>query len=232
MGSFSGVRILRRGLKCGFGGMGLLRGTLGRSSCTGRIHNNVASGRHLRFLNSSILSIVITSCLFRGFGDVPRNRLAGLHTSLIYRGSLYNFSHRVNLNRFLRLNHKRRGNNNERESSVLTSTFRTILTTVCLSNNVRGTRGFILEFILPRLSRHSSRMFGSCGATLRRVVRHGPRRGIACRLVNRTKPSRTGVFRIRIRLGSGIVNGNGNGGGGRTRRVTTGRTLGLVNTRV
>lgn len=206
--------------------MSLLRETIARSSCTGRGRLAANSGRQLRFLNSSILNFVATRCLFSRREGFPRNRLAHLHSCTIYRGSLFRCTGRVSLNSELLLNGNRRVANNEAEPSIISSTFRTMVTTVCVSNNVNRTGGFILHFIRPCIRTGPS--FGSCGAVLRRIIRGGRNRDLGCILIDRDNPSRSGRFGIRIRLGDGIVKTNINDDGGGTRRTTTGRTLRLV----
>lgn len=222
-----GVSRLRRGARCAFGGGSLLGTTLARSDCTGRRGCRYPCGRELRFLNSTIISLAATQFLFRGFPSVPRNSLSGLHSDLIYATTLSSCTGRVSLNSCLCLNGNRRYGNNEAHPSGLRSTFRTLATTVCLSDKLRSTSGFILQFL--DISVGARRVgFGSCGAVLRRIIRRGRRRALGCIVADRDNPTRSGEFRTRIRLGSGIVNENANADGGRTRRRTTGRTLRLV----
>lgn len=193
---------LRRGVKCIFGSGDLVRHTLVRDSCAGRGRlGGCRYGRHLRFLKSTMLRLMSDTCLFGRFPGMSRKRLAGAHTDVMYRPSLTVYTESVKLKSCLLLKGKRRTANKEGESSVASSTVRTLVNTVCLSNNFAGTGRFVRRFVLASL--RSGGLFCSDGAVLRRVIRTGVAKGMDCRLVSRRKPSRGGVFRIRTEVKKG-----------------------------
>lgn len=129
---------LRQGLNCAFGRRRLLRRTLARHD------TDDGRGRHLRFLNSSVLDCIVTGTLCRHFPHISRNSVDQVHTALIHNGALTRLTHRFRLNRYLHLKPNRLGDNKFHHRSVLTSAIRTLVNNMFLSDSVRAIRGLVL----------------------------------------------------------------------------------------
>lgn len=138
---FSLCRVLNfcpRGVDCC--GVTLVRGDVVRHGSG----NGPIGGRHLRFLNSTMLSTMINSVICRRFPNGQRKFLAGAQDGLIRHSALGGLTRRVKVGRLI-LSGKR---DSSRGDCVKKGTFRTLINTVCLSHNCSTYVGFVRGHVL------------------------------------------------------------------------------------
>lgn len=170
----------------------------------GALHCN----ERLEFLGDSVLSIVVSTYLFR-HTTLPEGDLTKIRASLVCERSLYEWAKQIDLGAYLLLGHGEEQTGGRERPSVLSDAFEAVIAAIYLDGGMEPAQRHILRFLPERYDRPSE-AFRDYKTVLQEVIQQNPEEHIEYVLVGEEGPDHAKTFSVEVRLNSNII-GRGSG---------------------
>ncbi len=134
-----------------FDNQDLLREALTHRSFLNENPKAKRSNERLEFLGDSVLSILVSTELFRRFPDAAEGYLTGLRSNLVRAKTLSLVAKHLNLGAFLQMSRGEEKSGGRENPSLLANTFEAILGAIYLDQGLETTATFLQTHIFPQI---------------------------------------------------------------------------------
>jgi len=172
-------------------------------------NGNLPTNERLEFLGDSVLGLVVTDALFRGYPELPEGQLAKLRAAVVNMRALAGVARGLRLGDYLRLGRGEDGTGGRDKSSILADTLEAVIGAVYIERGLDEASALVHRRRpgLEDLAAGTHRVRGARRARVpRRGERPGPPEVVPC-------PGPGG--RPRVRQGGGAVQEGGRAAGRR-----------------
>jgi ribonuclease-3 len=90
-------------------------------------NGNLPTNERLEFLGDSVLGLVVTDALFRGYPNLPEGQLAKLRAAVVQMGALAEVARELNLGAYVRLGRGEEGTGGRDKPSILADTLEAVI---------------------------------------------------------------------------------------------------------
>jgi ribonuclease III len=90
-------------------------------------NGNLPTNERLEFLGDSVLGLVVTDALFRGYPNLPEGQLAKLRAAVVQMGALAEVARELNLGAYVRLGKGEEGTGGRDKPSILADTLEAVI---------------------------------------------------------------------------------------------------------
>lgn len=147
--------VLEKNIGYKFKDQNIIREALTHSSYANELKarkQSIICNERLEFLGDSVLSVVVSDCLFKQFPELPEGELTQCRAMLVQSSSLAAYAKEISLGDFLYLGHGEEKNNGRVRQSTLENAFEALIAAIYLD---AGEDGFdeVRRFVLPIIKR-------------------------------------------------------------------------------
>lgn len=168
------------------------------------------SNERLEFLGDSVLSVVVSRFLFLRL-DVPEGKLTKIRAKLVCEDTLYNFSKRIELGKYIKLGKGEESTGGRDRKSILADAFEALIAAIYLDGGLDCAAEFILGFMPPVETLKSGKlMLGDYKTSLQEIIQQNPEEKIEYNISAETGAAHHRTFTANVLLNGQII-GTGEG---------------------
>jgi len=142
---------LARALGVPIGGASLERALTHRSFAYE--NGGLPTNERLEFLGDSVLGLVVTDTLFRGYPNLPEGQLAKLRAAVVQMGALAEVARTLNLGAYVRLGRGEEGTGGRDKPSILADTLEAVIGSVYMDCDLEVASGLVHRLFDPVIER-------------------------------------------------------------------------------
>ncbi len=187
----------------------LLTEALCHSSYANENRSEISCNERLEFLGDSVLSIVVSSHLFRECAHLPEGDLTRIRASLVCENSLFGWAKSIGLGDYLLLGHGEEQTGGRTRASVLSDAFEAVIAAIYLDGGMTAAETFILKFLPKKFDRPSGAL-RDYKTALQEVIQQNREERVEYVLAGEEGPDHAKIFRVEVRLNSNVI-GSGTG---------------------
>ena len=188
----------------------LLHEALSHSSYANEHKHSRNSNERLEFLGDSVLSIVVSEHLFSHFKHLPEGDLTKIRASLVCEKALYEFSHKIELGKFILLGKGEENSGGRERPSIIADAFEAVIAAIFLDGGMEAAREYVLGFIPDILDRNRSQALNDYKTVLQEIIQRNPEEKVEYVLKDQSGPDHNRVFVVQVMLNSNVI-GTGEG---------------------
>lgn len=165
----------------------------------------------LEFLGDSVLSVVVSTYLFKTFPDLPEGNLSKIRSFTVCEKTLAEFAAEIHLGDFLELGRGEENNHGRRRPSITSDAFEALIAAIYLDGGLEMAQRFILRFAIPHIQHLMSEQITEDYKTaLQQIVQQEQGERLEYVLVCEEGPAHQRTFTIEAHLNSNVI-GRGKG---------------------
>jgi ribonuclease III len=142
---------LARALGVPIGGASLERALTHRSFAYE--NGNLPTNERLEFLGDSVLGLVVTDTLYRGYPNLPEGQLAKLRAAVVQMGALAEVARGLNLGSYVRLGRGEEGTGGRDKASILADTMEAVIGAVYMDCGLPEASALVHRLFDPVIER-------------------------------------------------------------------------------
>jgi len=198
------LRVLNAGLSSG-----LLERALTHRSYAYE-NGGLPTNERLEFLGDSVLGLVVTDALFRGYPDLPEGQLAKLRAAVVNMRALAGVARGLRLGDYVRLGRGENGTGGRDKSSILADTLEAVIGAVYIERGLDEASALVHRLFDPVIARSARLGAGLDWKTSLQELTASVVLGVPEYHVEESGPDHQKSFRAVVRVG-GQVYGSGEG---------------------
>lgn len=171
---------------------------------------DVRCNERLEFLGDAVLSIIVSTYIFKNCPDFPEGELTKLRASLVCEDSLYKFAKQIRLGDFLYLSRGERNGKGAQRPSILSDAFEALIAAIFLDGGEEAAEKHILRFVVPEIKNYKKHPVTDYKTTLQEIIQKNPGERLEYVLVGESGPDHNKHFVVEVHLNSNVI---GKGGG-------------------
>jgi ribonuclease-3 len=199
---------LARALGVPIGGESLERALIHRSFAYE--NGGLPTNERLEFLGDSVLGLVVTDTLFRGYPSLPEGQLAKLRAAVVQMGALADVARELNLGAYVRLGRGEEGTGGRDKPSILADTLEAVIGAVYMDCGLGTASDLVHRLFDPVIERSARLGAGLDWKTSLQELTAGEMLGVPEYHVEESGPDHQKFFRAVVRVG-GKPMGSGEG---------------------
>ena len=188
----------------------LLHEALSHSSYANEHKHGRNSNERLEFLGDSVLSIVVSEHLFSHFKHLPEGDLTKIRASLVCEKALYEFSHKIELGKYILLGKGEENSGGRERPSIIADAFEAVIAAIFLDGGMEAAREYVLGFIPENLDKNRSKALNDYKTVLQEIIQRNPEEKVEYVLKDQSGPDHNRVFVVQVMLNSNVI-GTGEG---------------------
>ena len=173
-------------------------------------HDNPPTNERLEFLGDSVLGLVVTDTLFRGYPSLPEGQLAKLRAAVVQMGALAEVARELNLGAYVRLGRGEQVTGGRDKPSILADTLEAVIGAVYIDCGLSEASALVHRLFDPVIDRSARLGAGLDWKTSLQELTAGELLGVPEYQVEESGPDHQKSFRAIVRIG-GRVLGSGEG---------------------
>ncbi len=173
-------------------------------------NGGLPTNERLEFLGDSVLGLVVTDALFRGYPDLPEGQLAKLRAAVVNMRALASVARGLKLGDYLRLGRGEEGTGGRDKSSILADTLEAVIGAVYIERGLDQASGLVHRLFDPVIARSARLGAGLDWKTSLQELTASGVLGVPEYYVEESGPDHQKSFRAMVRVG-GQVYGTGEG---------------------
>ncbi|MGN0650184.1 MAG: ribonuclease III [Oscillospiraceae bacterium] len=172
---------------------------------------NNGSNERLEFLGDSVLQITVSQYLFTNMTEVPEGGLTKLRASIVCENSLYSFSKRIDLGRYILLGKGEEMTGGRERRSILADAFEALIAAIFLDGGMDEAQKFIMRFVPSIEALRSGKVkLGDYKTILQEIIQQNPEEHIAYEISEEEGEAHRKTFHASVMLnGQSIGRGSG-----------------------
>ena len=160
----------------------------------------------MEFLGDTVLSLVVSTYLFRNFPGLPEGNLSKLRSFTVCEKALAEFAAEINLGSYLLLGKGEDNNNGRQRPSITSDAFEALIAAIYLDGGLENAKSFILRFAIPHIERLLSEQITEDYKTaLQQIVQQEHGEKLEYILVSEEGPPHQRIFTMEARLNSNVI---------------------------
>ena len=173
-------------------------------------NGGLPTNERLEFLGDSVLGLVVTDALFRGYPDLPEGQLAKLRAAVVNMRALAAVARGLKLGSYLRLGRGEEGTGGRDKSSILADTLEAVIGAVYIELGLAQAAALVHRLFDPVIARSARLGAGLDWKTSLQELTASGVLGVPEYYVEESGPDHQKMFRALVRVG-GRVYGTGEG---------------------
>jgi ribonuclease-3 len=173
-------------------------------------NGGLPTNERLEFLGDSVLGLVVTDALFRGYPDLPEGQLAKLRAAVVNMRALASVARGLKLGDYLRLGRGEEGTGGRDKSSILADTLEAVIGAVYIERGLEQASSLVHRLFDPVIARSARLGAGLDWKTSLQELTASGVLGVPEYYVEESGPDHQKSFRAMVRVG-GRVYGTGEG---------------------
>src|SRR6516164_2032691 len=173
-------------------------------------NGNLPTNERLEFLGDSVLGLVVTDALFRGYPELPEGQLAKLRAAVVNMRALAGVARGLRLGDYLRLGRGEDGTGGRDKSSILADTLEAVIGAVYIERGLDEASALVHRLFDPVIARSAGLGAGLDWKTSLQELTASGVLGVPEYHVEESGPDHQKSFRALVRVG-GHVYGTGEG---------------------
>jgi ribonuclease III len=173
-------------------------------------NGGLPTNERLEFLGDSVLGLVVTDALFRGYPDLPEGHLAKLRAAVVNMRALANVARGLKLGDYVRLGRGEDGTGGRDKSSILADTLEAVIGAVYIERGLEAASALVHRLFDPVIARSARLGAGLDWKTSLQELTASEMLGVPEYHVDESGPDHQKSFRATVRVG-GHVYGSGEG---------------------
>ena len=173
-------------------------------------NGNLPTNERLEFLGDSVLGLVVTDSLFRGYPDLTEGQLAKLRAAVVQMNALADVARSLNLGAYVRLGRGEEGTGGRDKSSILADTMEAVIGAVYLDLGLAEATALVHRLFDPVVEWSASLGAGLDWKTSLQELTAAEGLGVPEYAVQESGPDHRKFFTAAVRV-AGNVLGSGHG---------------------
>jgi ribonuclease III len=173
-------------------------------------NGGLPTNERLEFLGDSVLGLVVTDALFRGYPDLPEGQLAKLRAAVVNMRALASVARGLRLGDYVRLGRGEDGTGGRDKSSILADTLEAVIGAVYIERGLPEASSLVHRLFDPVIARSARLGAGLDWKTSLQELTASEQLGVPEYNVEESGPDHQKSFRATVRVG-GYVYGTGEG---------------------
>jgi ribonuclease III len=173
-------------------------------------NGGLPTNERLEFLGDSVLGLVVTDALFRGYPDLPEGQLAKLRAAVVNMRALAGVARGLRLGKYVRLGRGEEGTGGRDKSSILADTLEAVIGAVYIERGLDQASSLVHRLFDPVIARSARLGAGLDWKTSLQELTASGVLGVPEYHVDESGPDHQKSFRALVRVG-GRVYGTGEG---------------------
>jgi ribonuclease-3 len=173
-------------------------------------NGGLPTNERLEFLGDSVLGLIVTDTLFRGYPDLPEGQLAKLRAAVVNMRALAGVARGLHLGRYVRLGKGEEGTGGRDKSSILADTLEAVLGAVYMDSGLDEADALVHRLFDPVIERSARLGAGLDWKTSLQELTAAEILGVPEYHVDESGPDHQKSFRAEVRIG-GRTYGEGEG---------------------
>lgn len=176
-------------------------------------NDGIKSNERLEFLGDSVLSILVSTYLFKKFPDLPEGELSRIRSGVICTAALSLYSEKLCLGDYLLLGKGEEKGGGRFNQKILENAFEAIVGAIYLDSGetLGRARKFTLPFIEEELKKTDmAGAFEDYKSELQQIIQQTPGEELSYVEIDKSGPDNAPVFTVEARLNSNVI-GSGTG---------------------
>jgi ribonuclease III len=173
-------------------------------------NGGLPTNERLEFLGDSVLGLVVTDALFRGYPDLPEGQLAKLRAAVVNMRALAGVARGLQLGDYVRLGRGEDGTGGRDKSSILADTLEAVIGAVYIERGLDEASALVHRLFDPVIARSARLGAGLDWKTSLQELTASGVLGVPEYHVEESGPDHQKSFRAMVRVG-GHVYGTGEG---------------------
>jgi ribonuclease III len=173
-------------------------------------HDNPPTNERLEFLGDSVLGLVVTDSLFRGYPNLPEGQLAKLRAAVVQMGALAEVARGLHLGAYVRLGRGEQVTGGRDKPSILADTLEAVIGAVYIDCGLAEASALVHRLFDPVIDKSAALGAGLDWKTSLQELTAGELLGVPEYQVEESGPDHQKSFRAVVRIG-GRVLGSGEG---------------------
>jgi ribonuclease-3 len=173
-------------------------------------NDNPPTNERLEFLGDSVLGLVVTDTLFRGYPALPEGQLAKLRAAVVQMKALAEVARELNLGAYVMLGRGEEVTGGRNKSSILADTLEAVIGAVYIDCGLTEASALVHRLFDPVIARSARLGAGLDWKTSLQELTAGHLLGVPEYLVEESGPDHQKSFRAVVRVGGRLL-GSGEG---------------------
>ncbi|HZR54894.1 MAG TPA: ribonuclease III [Streptosporangiaceae bacterium] len=173
-------------------------------------NGNLPTNERLEFLGDSVLGLVVTDTLFRGYPDLTEGQLAKLRAAVVQMGALADVARGLNLGAYVRLGRGEESTGGRDKSSILADTMEAVIGAVYLELGLADATALVHRLFDPVVEWSANLGAGLDWKTSLQELTAAEALGVPEYSVQESGPDHRKFFTAEVRVG-GKAQGSGHG---------------------
>ncbi len=173
-------------------------------------NGNLPTNERLEFLGDSVLGLVVTDTLYRGYPNLPEGQLAKLRAAVVQMGALAAVARELNLGAFIRLGRGEEVTGGRNKPSILADTLEAVIGAVYIDCGLAEATRLVHRLFDPVIERAARLGAGLDWKTSLQELTAVEMLGVPDYQVDESGPDHSKSFRAWVRVGGEIL-GSGEG---------------------
>jgi ribonuclease-3 len=173
-------------------------------------NGNLPTNERLEFLGDSVLGLVVTDTLFRGYPNLPEGQLAKLRAAVVNMTALADVARGLDLGEYVRLGRGEEGTGGRDKPSILADTLEAVIGAVFIDRGLDAAHGLVHALFDPVIERSARLGAGLDWKTSLQELTAAELLGVPEYTVTESGPDHQKSFRASVKVG-GKVLGSGEG---------------------
>lgn len=173
-------------------------------------NGGLPTNERLEFLGDSVLGLVVTDALFRGYPDLPEGQLAKLRAAVVNMRALAAVARDLSLGEYIRLGRGEEGTGGRDKSSILADTLEAVIGAVYIERDLSEASALVHRLFDPVIARSARLGAGLDWKTSLQELTASAELGVPEYHVEESGPDHQKLFRATVWVG-GHVYGTGAG---------------------
>ena len=173
-------------------------------------NGGLPTNERLEFLGDSVLGLVVTDTLFRGYPNLPEGQLAKLRAAVVNMTALAGVARGLDLGAYVRLGRGEEGTGGRDKSSILADTLEAVIGAVFIDCGLPQARDLVHRLFDPVIERSARLGAGLDWKTSLQELTAARLLGVPEYTVEESGPDHQKSFRAFVRVGGNVL-GTGEG---------------------
>ena len=178
-------------------------------------NDNPPTNERLEFLGDSVLGLVVTDTLYRGYPNLPEGQLAKLRAAVVQMGALAEVARELSLGAYVRLGRGERVTGGRNKPSILADTLEAVIGAVYIDCGLDEARALVHRLFDPVIARSARLGAGLDWKTSLQELTAVKMLGVPDYQVEESGPDHQKSFRATVRVGGQVLGA----GQGRTKKA-------------
>ncbi len=178
-------------------------------------HDNPPTNERLEFLGDSVLGLVVTDTLFRGYPNLPEGQLAKLRAAVVQMSALADVARELSLGDYVRLGRGEQVTGGRDKPSILADTLEAVIGAVYIDCGLAQASALVHRLFDPVIARSARLGAGLDWKTSLQELTAVKMLGVPDYQVEESGPDHQKSFRAAVRVGGQVLGS----GAGRTKKA-------------